>query len=59
MKIGDKVKMVNCLEADKHPGKVWAVRSNPWDLCGSQVVLLEGLSGGFAVDCLEPTEDSK
>jgi hypothetical protein len=51
--IGTKVQMVNCLEAEKHGDKVWITRSDPWMLCGSQVVLLEGKSGGFDTSCLE------
>ena len=27
--IGDKVKMVNCLEADRYADKVWTVASAP------------------------------
>ena len=53
MKIGDKVKMVNCIEAEENPDKIWTVRSEPWDVCGSMCVFLEGKSGGFAVECLE------
>lgn len=53
MKIGTKVKMINCLEAEAYRNKVWTVSSEPWDLCGTTVVKLEGFSGGFAVDFLE------
>ena len=53
MKIGDKVKMVNCEEARENPDKIWTVRSEPWEVCGSVCVLLEGKSCGFAVECLE------
>ena len=51
---GDEVIMVNCCEAnlDKYKDKVFTVRSEPWDLCGSEVVLLEGKSGGFATEFL-------
>jgi hypothetical protein len=42
LKIGDLVKMVNCLEAEDNKHIVWTVRSEPWDLCGTEVVLLEG-----------------
>lgn len=51
--IGTKVRMVNCYEAEKHRDKVWVTRSDPWELCGSQVVLLEGKAGGFATEFLE------
>lgn len=53
LKIGDLVKMVNCYEAEKCPEKVWTVRSEPWEVCGSEVVLLEGKSGGFDTSCLQ------
>ena len=56
MKIGDKVKMVNCREARENPDKIWTVRSEPWEVCGNMCVLLEGKSGGFAVECLEKIE---
>lgn len=50
--IGTKVRMVNCTEAQKHADKVWVTRSKPWEICSSQVVLLEGKSGGFDTSCL-------
>ncbi len=63
---GDKVVMHTCYEAsmEKNKDKVWTVESEPWDLCGSEVVLLEGKSGGFATEFLrkvngEVTENGK
>jgi hypothetical protein len=56
LKKGDKVIMVNCSEAEKYKDKVWVVRSDPWDLCGSEVVLLEGKSGGFATEMLREVD---
>lgn len=58
LQIGDKVKMVNCAEArlDKYKDKVFTVRSDPWDLCGTEVVLLEGKAGGFDTNCLMKVE---
>ncbi len=56
LKPGDQVVMVNCAEAqmDKYKDKVFNVKSEPWDLCGSEVVLLEGKSGGgFATKFLK------
>lgn len=53
LNVGDKVVMVNCLEAEKYKDKVWIVRSNPWILCGTEVVLLEDYSGGFSTKCLK------
>lgn len=56
LKPGDDVKMVNCYEARKNPDKVWKVKSEPWEMCGTEVVLLEGKSGGFDTSCLEKVE---
>lgn len=57
-KPGDKAKMVNCAEArlEKYKDKVWEVDSEPWNLCGSEVVLLRGFRGGFATKCLMKVE---
>jgi len=33
------------------------VRMVKWEMCGSQVVLLEGKSGGFDTSCLEVIEN--
>lgn len=53
MKIGDKVIMDERYEvSDKNKGRVFTVKSEPWDLCGTDCVLLEGYSGGYAVDGL-------
>lgn len=38
--------------AAENRGKEWIVRSSPWVCCGTEVVLLEGKSGGYAVDGL-------
>lgn len=56
LKPGDKVVMHSCYEARKYGDKVWTVRSDPWDLCGSEVVLLEGKSGGFSTEFLRRVE---
>lgn len=56
--IGTKVRMVNCLEAEEHGDKIWITRSEPWECCGSQVVLLKGKSGGFDTSCLEVVQDA-
>jgi len=55
LKIGDEVVMHSCYESrkEKNIDKVWTVRSEPWDLCGSEVVLLEGYSGGFSTEYLK------
>lgn len=57
MKIGDKVVMNNKYRvSEENKGKVWTVRSEPWECCGTLVVLLEGKSGGYAVDGLDIVE---
>ena len=33
-------------------GREWKVRSEPWVVCGQEVVLLEGKTGGYATDGL-------
>lgn len=59
MKIGDKVVMNNKYYVnEKNKGKVWTVRSEPWECCGTLVVLLEGKSGGYAVDGLDIVEEA-
>ena len=58
MKIGDRVVMNNKYHVnEKNKGKVWTVRSEPWECCGTHVVLLEGKSGGYAVDGLDSVEE--
>jgi len=60
LKPGDKVVMHTCSEArlDKYKDKVWTVNSEPWDLCGSEVVLLDGFRGGFATEYLKKVDES-
>lgn len=54
MKIGDNVIMNDKYYVSKqNKGKVWTVSSEPWECCGTLVVLLEGKSGGYAVDGLD------
>lgn len=48
--------MVNCAEADIYKDKLWTVRSEPWHVCGTWVVALEGRAGGFAAHMLEIVE---
>lgn len=54
LKIGDKVQMNDKyrVSAEKR-NKVWTVRSEPWMCCGTMVVKLEGMAGGYAVDGLD------
>jgi hypothetical protein len=49
--------MVNCAEARTYPDRVWKTRSEPYIVCGSEVVLLEGKTGGFATKCLKVVSD--
>ena len=58
MKIGDKVVMNdNYHVSEANKGKIWTVRSEPWNLCGTLVIALEGKSGGYAVDGLTLVEE--
>lgn len=59
MKIGDKVVMNGkYYVSEENKNKVWTVRSEPWECCGQHVVLLEGKSGGYAVDGLDIVEEA-
>lgn len=54
LKLGDKVKMVNCLEAESYPDKIWTTRSEPWIMSGhTEMIMLEGFRGGFCTEMLE------
>lgn len=59
MRIGTKVIMVNCREAEKYEGRVWVTRSKPFMCCGKEVVLLEGKSGGFSTKCLKIVDEEE
>lgn len=60
MKIGDKVVMNDKYRvSEKNRGRVWMVRSEPWECCGTSVVLLEGFRGGYAVDGLDIVEEAE
>lgn len=50
--VGDKVVMHTCAESAKYIGRVFECKSEPWDLCGSEVILLDGIRGGFATEYL-------
>lgn len=57
IKIGDRVTMNNnYFVSEKDKNKIWTVRSNPWNCCGTIVVLLEGKSDGYAIDGLNVVE---
>lgn len=54
LKPGDQVVMNDKYHVSPaNKGKVWKVVSEPWMVCGSEVVKLEGKSGGYAVDGLD------
>jgi hypothetical protein len=52
---GDKVIMHTCSEStlEKYKNKVFTCMSEPWDLCGSEVIMLDGVRGGFATEYLK------
>ena len=52
---GDKVMMHTCAESsiEKYKDKVFTCTSEPWDLCGSEVIMLDGVRGGFATEYLK------
>lgn len=57
MKPGDKVIMNDKYHvSDENKSKVWVVASEPWLVCGTLVVKLQGKSGGYAVDGLDLVE---
>lgn len=55
---GDKVKIVNCLEAERAEGKTFEVLSEPWEVCGAWCVKITG-KGAFDIACLEKVEVPK
>ena len=58
IKIGDKVVMNNNYRVpDKNKDVIFTVISEPWDVCGTQCVMLEGYRGGYALDGLSIYED--
>lgn len=58
LKPGDKVKMNNnYYVGDTNKDIIWTVESEPWIICGTSVVKLEGKAGGNAVDGLDLVEE--
>lgn len=58
LKPGDKVKMNDHYHVSgANQGRVWMVASEPWMVCGTWVVKLEGRAGGYAVDGLDLVEE--
>lgn len=59
MKIGDKVIMNDKYRiADKNKGVIFTVRSEPFNICGTECVLLENYRGGYAMDGLMVVEEA-
>lgn len=57
-KPGDHVVMNGNYYVHKsNQGHVWTVRSTPFMVCGTECVLLEGRTGGYACDGLTKVED--
>ncbi|MGL5433777.1 MAG: hypothetical protein ACRDBO_00070 [Lachnospiraceae bacterium] len=53
LEVGDKVVMNDTYRvAEQNKGKVFVVRSEPFDICGTECVMLEDYSGGYAADGL-------
>lgn len=60
LKIGDKVVMNDKYRvAEKNKGVVFTVKSSPWNCGGTEVVLLDNYSGGYAVDGLSLAKENK
>ena len=54
LKPGDRVVMNDKYHVlEQNRGRIWTVASEPWIVCGSWVVKLEGRAGGYAVDGLD------
>lgn len=50
---GDKVVMHTCMEAKHYNGKIWECATDSWDNYGTELVMLEGFSGGFCTEFLQ------
>ncbi len=59
LKPGDKVIMNNNYHvSETNKNRIWEVRSEPWECCGTLVIALVGKSGGYAVDGLTLVDSS-
>lgn len=57
LKVGDKVVMNDKYHvSESNKGKVFTVRTEPQDVCGTLSVWLEGFRGCYAVDGLTKVE---
>lgn len=55
--VGDKVIMNDKYRvSDVNKDKIFTVCSEPWECCGTMVIKLDGISGGYAVDGLTVVE---
>lgn len=55
--VGTKVIMNDMYHVSKaNRGKVFTVASNPWFVCGTKVVKLDGVAGSYAVDGLSEVQ---
>ena len=60
MKKGDKVRMNGkYYVSEKNEGKIFTVRTEPQEVCGTLSVWLEGFRGCYAVDGLDIVEAQK
>lgn len=58
IEVGKKVKMNDkYYVSEKNRDKIFTVTSETWNICGTDVVLLEGYRGGYAVDGLTEVEE--
>lgn len=56
----DKVIMNNkYYVSDKYKDVMFVVRSDPWNVCGTEVILLEGYRGGYTIDGLTIVNEYK
>jgi len=60
IKKGDKVQILGSAEENKYRGCVFEVVSDPWNVCGQNVVRLKNIAtgtymiGGYATEFLRP-----
>lgn len=58
LNIGDKVVMNDHYDVNEtRYGKVFTVKSRSFDICGTKCVLLDGYSGGYAIDGLTKVKE--
>lgn len=58
LKMGDKVVMNNKYRvSEANKGKIFIVRTEPQEICGTMSVWLKGYKGCYAVDGLDLVED--